>query len=159
MRPLFGHELVFLVMDYERPELWALRPGARGDVTETNVAWKLTKGAPKQPSFLSVGDLLYLVSDTGIAMCLEAKTGAVVWRQRLEGDYSSSMLYADGRIHCFNRDAAATLIEPGRTCKVLAVNRLEGQMMASPAVIGRALLLRTEKHLYRIEKTAAGSER
>ena len=156
-RPVFGHGLVFLVMDYERPELWAVRPGGQGDVTETNIAWKLTRGSPKQPSFLLIGDLLYLVGDSGIAACLEAKTGEVVWRERLEGDYSSSMLYAGGRIHFFNRDAAATLIEPGRKCKVLAVNRLEGHMMASPAVAGKALLLRTEKHLYRIEQAAATS--
>ena len=75
-----------------------------------------------------------------------------VWRERLEGDYSTSLLYADGRIHFFNHDAAATVIQPGRTCKILAVNRLDGQMMASPAVAGKALFLRTEKHLYRVEK-------
>ncbi|MGO8749784.1 MAG: PQQ-binding-like beta-propeller repeat protein [Thermoguttaceae bacterium] len=151
-RPLFGHGLVFLVTDYEQPELWAVRPGGHGDVTAASVAWKIVKGVASQPSPLLAGDLLYVVNDLGIAMAIEPKTGRIVWRARLGGNYSASPIYADGRLWFFNQEGATTAIEPGRKYKVLAVNRLEDQLMASPAVAGKAFFLRTRTHLYRIEK-------
>jgi hypothetical protein len=152
-RPLFGHGLVYFVNDYERPELWAVRPDGRGDVTDTHVAWTVRRGMPGQPSFLLIGDTLYLVNNEGVAYAIDAQSGAEVWKARIDGNYSASPVYADGRIYCFNRDSATTMIEPGREFKVLAVNRLDGaQMMASPAVAGQALFLRTRSHLYRIEQ-------
>jgi len=152
-RPVFGHGLIFLIIDYERPELWAVRPDGRGDVTDTHVAWKVTKGMPSRPSLLLIDDLLYMVSSNGIASCVEAKTGQLVWKERMGGNYSASPTYADGRIYFFNQEAVATVLQPGREYKVLAVNKLDGeQLMATPAVLGKALLVRTETHLYRIEK-------
>ncbi len=152
-RPLFGHGLVFLINDYERPELWAVRPDGQGDVTDSHVAWTIRRGMPRQPSLLLIGDLLYMVTDDGIVYAIDAKTGAEVWKDRIDGNYSASPLYADGRIYFFNHDAVTTVIEPGRQFKVLAVNRLDReQLMASPAVAGKALFIRTRTHLYRIEK-------
>lgn len=151
-RPLFGHGLVFMINDYDRPQLWAVRPDGHGDVTDSHVAWTVDRGMPSQPSFLLVGDLLYLVNNGGIAYAIEARTGAEVWRSRIHGDYSASPVYADGRIYFFARDSVATVIEPGRQFEELAVNHLDGgQMMASPAVAGGALFVRTQAHLYRIE--------
>ena len=115
------------------------------------MAWTIVKGVAEQPSPLLAGDLLYMVNDLGIAVAIEPKTGQIVWRERLGGNYSASPIYADGRLWFFNQEAATTVIEPGRKCKVLAVNRLEGQLMASPAVAGKAFFLRTRTHLYRIE--------
>jgi len=152
-RPLFGHGLVYFVNDYERPELWAVRPDGQGDVTDTHVAWTVRRGMPGQPSFLLIGDILYLVNNEGVAYAIDAQSGAEVWKARIDGNYSASPVYADGRIYCFNRDSVTTVLEPGREFKVLAVNRLDGaQLMASPAVAGRALFLRTRSHLYRIEQ-------
>ena len=153
-RPLFGHGLVFIIMDYDFPELWAIRPDGTGDVTDTHVAWKIPRGKqmPATPSQLLIGDLLFMVSDKGTASCVEAKTGEVVWRQRLGGQYWASPIYADGRMYFFSHDCVSTVIEPGREYRQLAVNRLDGRMMASPAVSGKALFLRTEEHLYRIEE-------
>ena len=152
-RPLFGHGLVFVSTDYERPELWAIRPGGQGDVTDTHVAWTIRRGMPAQPSSLLIGDFLYVTNDEGIIHSIDAKTGEVIWKDRLRGNYSASPIYADGRIYLFNRDSMATVIEPGRQCKILAVNELGGeQLMATPAVAGRALYVRTRTQLYRIEK-------
>jgi len=152
-RPLFGHGLLFVIMDYDHPQLWAVRPDGRGDVTDSHVVWRIRKGMPSTPSLLLVGDLLYMVNDKGVALCVEAKTGQVVWQERVGGNFSASPVFADGRIYFFNHDAVATVIQPGREYKALAVNTLNGDMMASPAVVGKALFLRTKTHLYRIENS------
>jgi outer membrane protein assembly factor BamB len=152
-RPLFGHGLLFIINDYERPELWAVRPDGQGDVTDSHVAWTIRRGMPRKPSLLLADDLLYLVNDEGIAYAVEAKTGAEVWRERLDGKYSAAPISANGRMYFFNEDSVTTVIEPGRQFKRLAVNRLDGeQLMASPAAAGQSLFLRTRTHLYRIEQ-------
>ncbi len=152
-RPVFGHGLIFVVTDYERPELWAVRPGGTGDLTASNVVWKITKAVPSRPSLLLVDDLLYMVSSVGIASCVEAKTGRLIWQERLGGSYSASPIYADGRIYFFSHNGTATVVQPGRKYVVAAVNELDGEdLMASPAVAGKALFVRTRTHLYRIEK-------
>ena len=153
-RPLFGHGLLFVIVDYDYPELWAVRPGGKGDVTDTHVAWKIPRGKhmPQKPSLLLVGQLIYLISDRGVAGCVEAKTGRIVWQKRLPGEYSASPIYADGRIYLFSERCQTTVLQPGRECKVLATSELDGRVMASPAVAGKAIFLRTETHLYRIEK-------
>ncbi|MHC4502764.1 MAG: MGH1-like glycoside hydrolase domain-containing protein [Planctomycetota bacterium] len=154
-RPVAGRGLVFVVTDYDRPELWALRPDGRGDVTGTHVAWKIRKDVPSTPSLLLVDGLLYMVSDKGRASCIDAKSGEVVWKERVGGRYFASPIYAEGRIYLFNRKAEATVIETGREFKTLATNALDGTtLQATPAVSGNALFLRTATHLYRIEDAA-----
>jgi len=151
-RPVLGQGLLFYPTGWPTGQLLAVKPDGRGDVTETHVAWRLTRGVPKKPSLLLVDDLLYLIADNGIASGVEAKTGEVVWSGRLEGNYSASPLWIDGRIYAFNEDGKATVLQGGREFKVLAENRLEDGFMASPAVAGEALFLRTRTHLYRIEE-------
>lgn len=151
-RPLFGNGLLFVVTDYVRPELWAIRPGGNGDVSETNVAWRLRKSIPKAPSLLLIGDLLFFVNDDGVAQCVEANTGSVVWTERIDGKHWASPVFADGCIYFVNRDGVVTVIEPSRTFRHVAVNRMNEECMASPAIAGRAIFLRTATSLYRLEK-------
>jgi outer membrane protein assembly factor BamB len=150
-RPLYGHGLAYLNTGFGQPQLWAVRPDGRGDVTATHVAWKLAKGVPAKPSPVLVGDLIFMVNDTGIASCVEAKTGRVVWHERIGGEYSASLLSAEGRVYAFSHDGRSTVFRPGRQYEALAVNRLDSGFMASPAVAGRAMFLRTKTDLYRIE--------
>jgi outer membrane protein assembly factor BamB len=151
-RPVFGNGMVFMINDYLRPELWAVRPGGQGDVTASHIAWKHNKTMPSRPSPLLVDDLLFLVSSDGVASCLEAKTGKIVWQERIGGKFSASPIHAAGRIYLFDESAVTTVFEANRTFKKLAVNNLSGkQLMASPAVAGDALFIRTATHLYRIE--------
>jgi outer membrane protein assembly factor BamB len=149
-RPVLGHGLVFSPMG-AGVELWAVRPDGHGVVTDTHVAWKYKRGVPRRPSLLLVDDLLFMVEDGGVATCVEAKTGKEVWKQRLGGDYSASPIYCGGKVYFFNQDGKATIIKASREYQVIAVNRLEDGFMASPAVSGRALFLRTKSALYRIE--------
>lgn len=153
-RPVYGHGLVFLVTDHDQPELWAVRPDGTGDVTDSHVAWKATRGMPCRSSPVLVEDLLYTINRQGILFCLDAKTGEVVWKNRVEGQYSASPIHAGNRIYLFNDSAVCTVIRPGRTYEELAVNRLDEQpLMATPAVAGDAFIIRTEKYLYRVEET------
>ena len=151
-RPVFGQGLAFFVTGLGKTEIWAVRLDGEGDVTDTHVVWKASRGVPRTPSPLLVDDLLYMVADNGILTCLEAATGQEVWKQRLGGDYAASLLYADGRIYCFSQAGLATVLKAGQKTEVLARNRLADGFMASPAVSGNALFLRTRTHLYRIEE-------
>ena len=150
-RPVAGHGLVFFVNDFERPELWAIRPGGAGDVTGSHMVWTIDQSVPAQPSLLLIDECLYTIADSGIASCIEAQTGKVIWRHRVGGNYAASPLYADGRIYCFAQDGRTTVLAPGLEYQVLARNLLDGEVKASPAVAGRALIIRTRTHLYRIE--------
>jgi outer membrane protein assembly factor BamB len=149
---VYGHGLVFAIIDRDRPELWAIRPDGSGDVTDTHVVWKETKRMPPRASPLLVGDLLFLVNRNGIASCIEAKTGELVWQERMKGAYSASPIVAKGRVYFFNEDGLCTVIKPSRKLEVLGSNALAGELlMASPAVDGNSFYIRTEKHLYRIQ--------
>ena len=154
--------MVFVNSGWSSGQLLALRPGKKGEVLDANaaspgggslqVAWKSKRNVPKKPSLTLVGDLLFSIDDGGIASCVEAKTGAEVWRERIGGNYSASPLAADGRLYFFSEEGKATVVEAGRTFKKLAENKLDDGFMASPAVSGQALFLRTRTHLYRIEE-------
>jgi len=154
-RPLFGGGLVLVNSGFGRPQLCAVRPDGRGDVTETHVVWRATRGIPLKPTPVLVDDLIYVADDRGVASCLELATGKTVWQERLGGQFSASPIYAQRRIYFFSHDDGATVIRPGRTFQPLATNRLDAGFMASPAVVGRAFILRTKTHLYRIEEPDA----
>jgi outer membrane protein assembly factor BamB len=98
-----------------------------------------------------IDDKIYLVSSEGIAWCMAAQTGQPIWKQRMGGKYSASPIYADGRLYFFNENAVATVLQPGLQYKALATNKLDGEIMATPAVAGKAFFVRTRTHLYRIE--------
>ena len=113
-RPVFGHGLVFITTGFQQPELLAIRPDGKGDVTRTHVAWSLKRGAPLTPSPIVVGDELYIVSDGGIASCIDARTGNVIWQSRLGGTYSASPIYADGRLYFPAEQGVTTVMAPGQ---------------------------------------------
>lgn len=149
-RPVYGHGLVFICTGFQEPSLLAVRPDGRGDVTKSKIAWKLGRAIPRTPSPLLVGDELYIVTDNGVATCIDAKTGEELWRARLDGNYSASPIYADGRIYFLSEDGTSIVIAPGRQLKHLATNQLDGSTLASMAVSHNSLFIRSATHLYRI---------
>jgi outer membrane protein assembly factor BamB len=153
-RPVYGHGLVFLATGFNEPTMIAVRPDGRGDVTRTHLVWTLSRGAPYTPSPVLVGDELYVVSDTGILTLVDARTGAVISQQRLGGNYSASPVFADGRIYFQSEEGVTTVIAPGRTFRRLAVNPLDGMTLASMAVSGRSIFIRSDRHLYHIAQIA-----
>lgn len=152
LRPVVANGLVFISSGYDRPEFYAVRIDGSGDVTESHLAWNMKKAAPLNPSPLVVGEELYLVSDNGIATCVDAVTGEERWQERVGGNFSASPTLADGRIYLLDEDGATTVIAPGRKFELLATNKLDGRTLATPAMVDDTILLRTDTHLYRIEK-------
>ena len=149
-RPVFGNGLVYIATGFQTPSLIAVRPDGKGDVTRTNVAWTITRGAPYTPSPLLIGEDFYYVSDTGVLSLADASTGKIVWQQRLGGNYSASPVFADGRIYYQSEEGETTVIAPGKEFKKLAVNRLDGYTLASMAVSRGSIFIRSQSHLYRI---------
>ena len=141
-RPVFGQGLVFIATGFQEPALIAVRADGRGDVTRTHVAWTLTRGAPYTPSPILVGDELYYVSDTGVLSCVDAKTGQMIWQQRISGNYSASPVFADGRIYVLSEEGMTTVFAPGKTFQRLGVNHLDGSSLASIAVSDRSFFIR-----------------
>ncbi len=151
-RPVFGHGMVFLSSGYDRPSILAIRTGGSGDVTKTHIAWSTTTAAPHAPSPLLVGDKLYSISDSGVAACFDARTGKVHWQERLDGNFSASPLYADGRIYVQSEEGVGTVLRAGKHFDVLATNPLGERTLASYAAADGALFVRTERHLYRLQE-------
>jgi outer membrane protein assembly factor BamB len=151
-RPVIGHGMIFFPTGFSAGQLFAVRTGGEGLITDSHVAWKVKRGVSNKPSILLVDSLIYMIGDTGIASCIDAMTGEQVWQQRIGGEYSASPVYADGRLWFFSQDGTTTVLKPGRVFEQLAVNRLDEGFMASPAIAGKAFYLRTRTHLYRIEQ-------
>jgi outer membrane protein assembly factor BamB len=151
-RPVFGHGLVFLSSSYDSPTLLAIRPDGKGDATDTHIAWTMKKGAPHTPSPLLVGTELYVVSDNGIASCLDARTGTVQWQERLGGNFSASPLHANGKVYFQSEQGVGTVVRSGKKFEQLARNDMQERTLASYAAVGGALYLRTEHNLYRFQE-------
>jgi outer membrane protein assembly factor BamB len=150
-RPVYGHGLVFICTGFGSPVLLAIRPDGDGDITRTHVVWKARRSVSLTPSPLLVGDEVYIVSDNGVASCLDAKTGAVCWQERIGGAYSASPLYAAAKIYLPNEEGMCIVLQAGREFKVIARNSLGERTLASYAAADGALFIRTEKALYRIQ--------
>ncbi|WP_437191641.1 PQQ-binding-like beta-propeller repeat protein [Planctomicrobium sp. SH527] len=152
-RPVYGNGLVYICTGYGKPKLLAIDPTGTGDVTETHLKWTTEKQVPHSPSLLLVDNLLFFVSDKGIARCVDATTGDQHWEERLGGNYSASPLYAAGRVYFQDETGTATVIAASDKFEVLSKNILnpDERTFASYAICDNSLFLRSEKHLYRIE--------
>jgi len=151
-RPVIGHGLIYICTGFMKPALLAIPETVQGEVSLDQVVWSVSKQVPAQPSPILVDKGIYFVSDQGVATSVDALTGETLWQDRIEGNYSASPLFADGKLYFSNRDGRTTVLKPGRVPQELAANQLDGQLMASPAALDGALFLRTDSHLYCIGK-------
>jgi outer membrane protein assembly factor BamB len=153
-KPLYAHGMVYVATGYNTPMVMAIRPENEGGATEAQVVWTYRKAAPHTPSLLIVDDLLYMVSDKGIATCLDARTGREIWQERLGGNYSASPLFADGKIFLQSEEGPAVILRPGPRFDRLAQTGFAERTLASYAVDDEALVIRTQHHLYRVAVAA-----
>ena len=146
-RPVMAHGLIYLTTGHTAG-LIAVRAGQMGDLTKTGVAWRADKIAPTRPSPTIVGDLLFMVNDTGIVFCLDAKTGDKHWQERLDGKFSASPVFAGGNLYFFSEGDKSFVIAATKTYTPIATNKLDAGCKASPAIMGGNLYVRTLTHLY-----------
>jgi len=154
-RPLIDRDRVYVVTDFSRPQLWAIRADGHGDVTDTHVAWKLTRQVGSSPSPVLLKGRIYLVTDQGVATCVAAESGKVIWQHRVGGKFSASLVALGEHIYFASEQGKVTVVRPDDECRIVATNELDGRIFATPAVADRALILRTDTHLYRIEASSA----
>jgi len=147
--PVYGERagLVFVSSSWPKQVLLAIRPGGSGDVTQTHVAWRDTKGAPYVPSLLVAGDFLLSVNNAGVAFCYEAATGQVLWQEKLGRTHASPVL-VNGRVYFINDDGQVNVIKPGAQFERVAQYQLGENCYASPAISGGQVFLRGFKHLF-----------
>ncbi len=149
-RPLYGEGLVFITNGMGA--MVAVRPDGSGDVTGTHIAWSDRKAVAKKSSQLLVDGLFYMNSDDGVVSCREPATGEIVWQKRAGGEYAASPIYASGRIYFFSTEGNIVTVQPGREFELLAETKLGDGFMASPAVVGNQMILRSRSHLYCVAK-------
>jgi outer membrane protein assembly factor BamB len=148
--PIVGDEFIYFCSGLGTETLTALKPGGRGVLTDAQFAWQVKNGVPGKPSPILVDGRIYMCNDGGIASCVDAKTGAEIWRERVAGNYSASPVYADGHLYFCNEDGLTTVLAAGPKFKKVAENELDDGIMASPAVVDHSIIVRTKSHLYRI---------
>lgn len=148
-RPVFSGNMVFYSSCYNSPVLYGLVLGEKGEITK-RVAWETKKGAPHNPTPLVVDGLLYVVSDRGIAQCMDAATGKVHWQQRMGRAYSASPILVDGKIFFQDETGGTTIIKPGKEYFEIAKNKISGRTLATPVPVPNGLLIRTDSVLIKV---------
>jgi outer membrane protein assembly factor BamB len=157
--PLEENGIIYFYTSFVTPpggnsyaELMAVDPNGQGDITATNIIWRIKTPVLQLLTPLLKDGLIYTVDSEGTLLCLDARTGETVWSEKLKGKYNSSPIYVAGHIY-FNSIRGETLvIKEGREFQMVAQNKLEGQIWATPAVVDGAILMRTSKYLYKIQQ-------
>ncbi len=149
-RPVFASGAVYFSTGYMVPQLIAVSVDGSGDVTTTHQKWAIKRQVPTMPSPIVVGSSLFFVSDQGVATCADLESGKQLGQRRLGGNFSASPIVAGDKLYFSNRDGITYVVAATPELNEIATNQLDGQLMASPAVAGKSLILRTDKHLYRI---------
>jgi outer membrane protein assembly factor BamB len=145
---VIGKGLIFSASGFEKPTIRAIRTGGKGDATETHIAWEQTKGVPSVPSFVYYAPYLFAITDAGIATCLQAETGEIVWQERINGTHAASPIYADGKIYFLSMEGESTIIEAKPEFKVVAKNTIDEPCQASYAVSQKQIFIRSERNVY-----------
>jgi len=170
--PTLRKDLVYATIGM-RGALVAVRPGAEGELRQSAVAWRCEKSTPDSPSPVCASDLLFMVSDNGIATCLDAESGELRWRERIPGDYRSSPIAAEGRVYFLNMNGLTTVVAASSRFEKLAENRIDALALsvrgtenkrasgddvtiASPAVSDGRIFLRGRRALYAIGRPFGG---
>ena len=148
-RPIAGEGMIYANTGYMQSQLLAIKIDKAG---QPQVKWRYKKQVPNVASCLLVDGLIYFASDKGIASCLDAKTGQTYWTKRIGKMFWAAPLYADGRIHFFDRDGATTVVAPGKKYKRLSVNKLPGTLYATAAAVDGSLIIRTSKAVFCLRK-------
>jgi outer membrane protein assembly factor BamB len=149
--PVYYDGTLYVSRGYRSGPFWALKAGERNDVPKSKLVWHVETGAPYTSSIVHHDGLIYMATEMGIVTCIDAKTGERIWRERLGGIYSASPIYADGKNYLFSENGEALVLRAGRTPQVLAKNKLDMRVIASPAISGGRIFVRGDRQLVAIQ--------
>ena len=152
-----GANLFFLTAGFPQHHILAIRPDGSGDVTESHILWRTTKGAAYVPSPITMGDYFVVTSDSGVAHCFDAKTGAILWQERL-GEQHASLVGANGLVYFLNDNGVMHVVRLGPKYELVARNEIGERTFASPAFSGGQIFLRGESNLFCIGKRAGDAQ-
>ncbi|MBL8816684.1 MAG: PQQ-binding-like beta-propeller repeat protein [Planctomyces sp.] len=154
-RPIFQGGMVYVCSGFGDEQLLAIDPKGTGNITSTHVRWSTKKATPKSPSPILVHSMIFMVSDAGVASCLDAETGKLLWQERLGGNFSASPIATKDNVYFQSETGTVTVVKASPNFELVAKNQIGDGVLrtfATPAVDGDGLLLRSETSLYRIEQ-------
>src|ERR1044071_6173983 len=154
--PLIAHDLIYITGGYPPGRaMYAFRPGAAGDISlksgeEKNafLAWTSSKGSPYTPTPIIYGDQFYVVADNGVLSSYDAKTGALIYQQRLPSSFSASPVAADGKLYLASEDGDMFVVKAGRQYELLQKNVMGQPLMATPAITQGMIIVRADNAIY-----------
>jgi outer membrane protein assembly factor BamB len=151
-RPIVAEGMAYVATGYNVPKLIAIRLGkASGDVTKTHLAWEVTRRMPKTPSMIATGGQILVLDDTGTLTSLDAKSGESTWNKKLLGNFSASPILTGETLYAVTEDGVCYVVKTSpEGAKILFETDLTERTLASPVLLGGALYLRTENHLWKI---------
>jgi len=151
-KPVYRNGLLYVCTGYDKPWLYCIDPTGKGDVTDSHVRWNIQTQIPHTPSLILDDGKVFMISDRGIATCLNADTGETIWQERVGGNYSASPILNNGNIYLTSEQGDTTIIKAADQYQVVAKNTLGQATLASLAVAEGAIYIRTESHIFRIEE-------
>jgi len=149
---VFNGKHLFVTGGFPERHILAIRPDGNGNVTNTHIVWRASRGAAYVPSPIVEGQHLLVVSDSGIASCFNGSDGKRLWMERLGGGHSASTVSAEGNVYFVSDKGVTTVLRPGPKFNVIANNNLGEKISASPAISQGQVFLRSNRHLFCIGK-------
>lgn len=150
-RPVVA-ETGILVITNGMGKMIGVQPDGSNDVTDSHIKWTTRSSVAKKSSPIVVDDLLYMVADDGVISCVEAESGRTLYRERIKDNFAASPIYANNKIYFFGMGGKVVVLKPGREYELISEANLGNGFMASPAVSGNSLILRSKTHLYSFQK-------
>lgn len=126
----------------------AICPGGDGDVTRSHTRWRSASGAPYVSTGLLFHERLYTAGENGVLRCYNAGDGKLLWRKRLSGSFSASLVAGAGKIYAVSEQGTTYVLSAENEGQVLAVNELHERCLATPAIAGGRIFIRGERYLY-----------
>ncbi len=151
--PVYANGILYASRGYSSGPYSAIRLGGRGDVNASHVEWHVPTRAPYISSLLYYNEKIFMATERGIASVVDAKNGETLWRERLGGAFTASPVAADGKVYLLNESGETFVFEASAPPKLVSRNRLEERTLASPAISGGTLFIRTDAHLVAIGAT------
>ena len=150
--PVFQNGVIYASRGYRSGPFMAIRPGGRGDVSATHMAWRVATGAPYVSSILQYEGAVYMANDVGVLTAVDAGTGERIWQERVDGVFSASPVAGAGHVYFVSENGDTVVLKAGRSPQIVARNALGERAVASPAVANGRIFIRTDTSLFCVGK-------